>query len=87
MDSDSKKRRAGRGAGGCGELTTLVTVFDPVEAEIIVAKLHSAGIEAYARHDALSVVWGLTLDGAGQNDITVRTEDLEEARAALERED
>ncbi len=69
-----------------GELVTLVTVHDPVEAEIIVAKLRSAGIAAYARHDALSVVWGLTVDGAGQNDIVVRGEDLEEARAALEQE-
>ena len=87
MNSDSKKQGSGKRAAAGDELTTLVTVFDPVEAEIIVGKLHSAGIEAYARHDALSVVWGLTVDGAGQNDIKVRTEDLEEARAALERED
>jgi hypothetical protein len=62
----------------------LVTVFDPVEAEIIVAKLRSAGIEAIIRHDALSVVYGLTVDGCGQQDILVRPDDLEEARAALE---
>ena len=92
MTSDSKKQGGPERDGGKkraaagGELVTLVTVFDPVEAEIIVAKLRSAGIAAYARHDALSVVWGLTLDGAGQNDIMVRPEDLEDARAALERE-
>jgi len=57
-----------------------------VEAEIIMAKLRSARIAVYARHDALSVVWGLTIDGAGQNDIMVRREDLEEARAVLEQE-
>lgn len=62
----------------------LTTVFDPVEAEIIVAKLRSAGIEAMVRHEALSVVYGLTVDGCGQQDILVRPGDLEEARAALE---
>jgi hypothetical protein len=62
----------------------LATVYDPVEAEIIVAKLRSAGIEAMVRHDALSVVYGLTVDGCGQQDILVRPGDLEEARAALE---
>ncbi len=62
----------------------LTTVFDPVEAEIIVAKLRSAGIESMVRHDALSVVYGLTVDGCGQQDILVRPGDLEEARAALE---
>ena len=48
------------------------------------AKLRSSGIEAYAKHDALSVVYGLTVDGCGQQDIMVRAEDLEEARMALE---
>lgn len=62
----------------------LTTVFDPVEAEIIVGKLRSAGIEAFARHEALSVVFGLTVDGCGQQDIMVPEEDLAEARAALE---
>jgi hypothetical protein len=90
-DSDGASDRPEDGAGAgpaatSGELVNLVTVHDPVEAEIIVAKLRSADIAAYARHDALSVVWGLTIDGAGRNDIMVRREDLEEARAALERE-
>ncbi|MFH0915115.1 MAG: DUF2007 domain-containing protein [bacterium] len=62
----------------------LTTVFDPMEAEIIAAKLRSAGIEAFVRHEALSVVYGLTVDGCGQQDIMVRAEDFEEARAALE---
>ena len=62
----------------------LTTVYDPVEAEIIIAKLRSAGIEAFARHEALSVVYGLTVDGCGQQDIMVKAEDLEVARVALE---
>ena len=62
----------------------LITVFDPMEAEIIVAKLRSAGIEAFVQHEALSVVYGLTVDGCGQQDIMVRAEDIEQARVALE---
>jgi len=55
-----------------------------VEAEIVIAKLRSAGIEAFVRHEALSVVYGLTVDGFGQQDIMVRAEELEEAKIALE---
>ncbi len=68
------------------EPVLLVTVYDPIEAEIIVAKLRSAGIDAFRRHEALSVVYGLTVDGAGQQDILVRPTDLEEARVALEQD-
>jgi hypothetical protein len=57
-----------------------------VEAEIIVAKLRSAGIEAYVRHEAAAAVYGLTVDGWGQQDIFVRVAELEEARAALEQD-
>lgn len=64
----------------------LTTVFDPMEAEIIIAKLRSAGIEAFTRHEALSVVYGLTVDGCGQQDIMVKARDLEVARVALETE-
>ena len=69
------------------EPVLLVRVYDPVEAEIIEAKLRSAGIESFSRHDALSVVYGLTIDGLGRRDLYVRAEDLEEARAALQTED
>jgi hypothetical protein len=62
----------------------LVSVCSPLEADIIVSRLRSAGIETYVRHEALSVVYGLTVDGAGQQDIMVRPEDLEEAKFALE---
>lgn len=66
------------------EPVLLVRLYDPVEAEIVAAKLRGYGIEVYLKHDALSVVYGLTIDGCGQQDIMVRAEDLEEARAALE---
>jgi hypothetical protein len=71
-----------RADAGCPVLLT--TVYNPLEAEIIVAKLRSAGIETFVRHEALSVVYGLTVDGSGQQDVMVRAEDLEEARVALE---
>jgi hypothetical protein len=66
------------------ELVLLIRVFNPVEGEIIAGKLRSAGIQSFLRHEALSVVDGLTVDGAGQQDVMVRAEDLEEAQAALE---
>ncbi|MBN1320052.1 MAG: DUF2007 domain-containing protein [Thermoleophilia bacterium] len=62
----------------------LTSIYDAVEAEIVIAKLRSAGIEAFIRHEALSVVYGLTVDGFGQQDIMVRAEELEEAKIALE---
>lgn len=65
----------------------LVSVNEPVEAEIILSKLRSAGIEAWCRHEAASVVYGLTIDGLGQQDIMVRAEDLAEAQVALELEE
>jgi hypothetical protein len=83
-------RGAGTGDGGRRSADgdpdapeVLLTVYDPVEAEIVVAKLRSAGITAYARHDALSVVYGLTVDGFGRQDVLVHSADLEDARAVL----
>ena len=65
----------------------LVTLYDQVEAEIIVARLRSAGIEAIINHEALSWVLPVTIDGVGKQDIMVRPDDLEEARAALTKEE
>jgi UPF0288 family protein (methanogenesis marker protein 3) len=67
------------------ELVTLISTNDPVEAEIILAKLRSASIAAYIKHDAVSNVIGVTFDGVGRQDVIVRAEDLPEAKAALER--
>jgi len=82
--------KAGAAAGGvggdAGAPVLLATLYDPVEAEIVAAKLRSAGIDVFVRHEALSTVFGLTVNGAGQQDILVRPEDLEAARAALEAE-
>jgi hypothetical protein len=81
MTSDSEQTNPGLGSR---EPVLLVRVFDPMEAEIIVGKLRSSGIETFVKHDALSVVYGLTVDGCGQQDIMVRPEDLETAQTALE---
>jgi hypothetical protein len=84
-DSEPQTERTGQPAEADPDSPVLLaTLFDPMEAEIVVAKLRSAGIEYFLRHDALSTVWGLTVDGCGQQDILVRSEDLEVARAALE---
>lgn len=91
------EKKAGReastdGAGGIGAapggdpLVLLVSLNDPVEAEIVAAKLRSAGIDCFMGREALGVVYGLTVDGFGKRDIMVRAEDLEVARAALEEE-
>jgi hypothetical protein len=66
------------------ELVTLTVTNDPVEAEIILGKLRSAGIDAYIRHDAVSNVIGVTFDGVGRQELIVRAEDLTDAQAALE---
>ncbi len=86
MNSDSDLGPQGEMSGGAGgsEPVLLARVYDPMEAQIIVAKLRGSGIEAFVRHDALSVVYGLTVDGCGQQDILVRAEDFEQAQTALE---
>ena len=89
MSSDFERETPGTAGepGTEGGPALLIRVYDPVEAQIIVAKLRGSGIEAFTRHDALSVVYGLTIDGCGQSDIYVRAEDLEDAQAALEMPD
>jgi hypothetical protein len=82
---DGGRSGAGGGAGsGSAPPVLLMSVCTPTEADIIVGRLRSAGIDTYVRHEALSVVYGLTVDGAGQQDIMVRPEDLDDARHAVE---
>ena len=78
MDGEGTER-----ARGDADLVVLTTVFNPMEAEIIAAKLRSASIDCMIKHDALSVVYGLTVDGAGRQDILVRAADAAQAREAL----
>jgi hypothetical protein len=71
------------GTGADVELVVLATVFDPMEAQIIAAKLRSAAIDCVIKHDALSTVYGLTVDGAGRQEILVREHDHADAEAVL----
>lgn len=68
-------------------MVTLVCVNNPVEAEIIMARLRSAGIPVYNKHEAAGTVYGITVDGLGKQEIIVRAEDLLEAQAALEKDE
>ena len=78
MDDDSTKD-----GGTETELVVLTTLYDPMEAQIIAARLRSASIESVVKHDTMSVVYGLTVDGIGKQEILVRAGDLAEAQAAL----
>lgn len=78
VDDDSTKD-----GGAEPELVVLATLYDPMEAQIIAARLRSASIESFVKHDTLSVVYGLTVDGIGKQEILVRAADLAEAQAAL----
>ena len=78
MDDDSTKD-----GGTKTELVVLTTLYDPMEAQIIAARLRSASIESVVKHDTMSVVYGLTVDGIGKQEILVRAGDLAEAQAAL----
>ncbi len=71
-------------AGGEVDLSVLATFFDPTEAELVVGKLRSAGIEAIVQGDALSVVYGLSMEGHARHHVLVRSDDLVEARGALD---
>jgi hypothetical protein len=84
MNSGCEDPLAGTGGNSGTEPALLASVYDPVEAEIIVAKLRSAGIQCYLKHEAAAAVYGLTVDGWGQQDIMVRADELAEARVALE---
>jgi hypothetical protein len=81
-DPGGRSAGAGRRDGGDG-LAVVVSLWDPVEADMVACKLRSAGIDVYVRHEASSVVFGLTVDGLGRQDVMVRAEDLDEALLIL----
>jgi len=66
------------------DLVPVATVWDLIEAEILIGRLRAAGIDATIRHESLSVVFGLALDGLGKQEILVRRTDLEAASDVLE---
>lgn len=58
----------------------LVTVYNPIEAEVIKAKLRDCGIEVFSRQET---VYRLTVDGMGAIEIIVDVNDLEKAKEIL----
>ena len=57
-----------------------------LRANVIKSKLEAAGIPAMLAYEALSRIYGLTVDGIGEVRIMVRAEDAEEARRLLAEE-
>jgi hypothetical protein len=55
----------------------------PLSAEVVRAKLESAGIPVLLRYEAIGRVLGLTVDGLGRVEVTVPLEREEEARDLL----
>ena len=65
------------------DLVPLKTVWGQMEAEILLGMLRASAIDATIRHEALSTVLGLSVDGLGKQEILVRREDLEAAQSLL----
>ncbi len=82
-----------RGMAGQGEIeesADLVVVYTAqghMRANVIKSKLEAAGIPALLSYEALSRIYGLTVDGIGQVRVLVRSESAAEARRLLAEED
>jgi hypothetical protein len=61
----------------------LARVLGGINAKSIVAALRGRGIPARAHGEAVGAIYGLTVDGLGEEWILVPEEYLEEARAVL----
>jgi thiamine pyrophosphokinase len=66
-----------------GALVVVYTVQGHMRASVIKSKLEAAGIPAILSYEALSRIYGLTVDGIGQVRVLVRPEDAAEARRLL----
>lgn len=69
-----------------GELVAVYTAQGHLRASVIQSKLEAAGIPAILSYDALSRIYGLTVDGIGQVRVLVRPESVAEARRLLAEE-
>jgi thiamine pyrophosphokinase len=70
-----------------GEPVVVYTAQGHMRANVIKSKLEAAGIPAILSYDALSRIYGLTVDGIGQVRVLVRPEAAAEARRLLAEED
>jgi thiamine pyrophosphokinase len=66
-----------------GELVVVYRAQGHMRASVIKSKLEAAGIPAILSYEALSRIYGLTVDGIGQVRVLVRPEDAAEARRLL----
>jgi thiamine pyrophosphokinase len=69
------------------ELVTVYAVQGHMRASVIQSKLEAAGIPAILSYEAVSRIYGLTVNGLGQVRILVRPEDEVEARKLLEEQE
>ena len=70
-----------------GELVAVYTAQGHMRANVIKSKLEAAGIPAILSYDALSRIYGLTVDGIGQVRVLVRPDTAAEARRLLADDD
>jgi len=70
-----------------GELVTVYAAQGHMRANVIKSKLEAAGIPAILSYEALSRIYGLTVDGIGQVRVLVRPHDEAEARQLLEEQE
>jgi Putative prokaryotic signal transducing protein len=61
----------------------VLTVVDPLEAEVLKAALETAGIPAVARQEASGRIIGLTIGSMGEVSLLVPEDRLDEARALI----
>ena len=69
------------------ELVTVYTAQGHMRASVIKSKLEAAGIPAILSYEALSRIYGLTVNGIGQVRVLVRPHDEAEARQLLEEQE
>lgn len=64
-------------------LTTVYTTFGQLRAQVIKAKLESAGIPALLSYESAGVALGITVDGLGEVRVMVPDHLAQEARELL----
>jgi len=67
-----------------GRLAILLETTDPVEADVIKAKLESFGIPCLLKRESAGHLYGIMIDGLAAVQILVTEECLELARRAIE---
>jgi thiamine pyrophosphokinase len=70
-----------------GDLVVVYTAQGHMRANVIKSKLEAAGIPALLSYEAISHIYGLTVDGIGQVRVLVHPESAAEARRLLAEED